>query len=396
MQYFSAATETYMKNKNSNSDSSIESLLDKCHKLPKNSEAHSGMVNMVSKHSNGTLNLWRLQFQENSQYQSLINITHLSRTSGHRYRVSDISSHPILPFLLSNSINENHEIALTDKLINSESENFFNYLDKSNDEELTYKEIKKARLKGIIIWGVEPVGPLNITGGIYELARVDSIKEQAFENIAWFPCFLPSFTLGNSSSSPSTLFASTDYSGITIYQAVFDARTLLHDKNQYKNGKNQSNSTERILRFQERAGHTFSSTSSYSNITDIAFDNFNVISNQSTARPGCIIELDKFADSHENWNKADLFHIYQEDLIFKKVSPKDHTNQQFNESYYLVLLEKKKTSETSYVEVVHMWKINVASAPIFEASFPTDLGENFLINFIKTSSLMLSLRFIQK
>lgn len=72
--------------------------------------------------------------------------------------------------------------------------------------------------KSLIIWGVEPIGPLSKTGGIYELARIDSPKRNAFENIAWFPCFLPSFTLGNSSSSPSTLFASTDADQITIYQ----------------------------------------------------------------------------------------------------------------------------------------------------------------------------------
>ena len=74
--------------------------------------------------------------------------------------------------------------------------------------------------KSLIIWGVEPIGPLSKTGGIYELARIDSPKRNAFENIAWFPCFLPSFTLGNSSSSPSTLFASTDADKITIYQGI--------------------------------------------------------------------------------------------------------------------------------------------------------------------------------
>ena len=66
----------------------------------------SGIINMVSRHNNGTLNLWRLQFQEGSQYQSLVNITHLSRTCGHRLIVSDICSHPILPFLLTNATNQ--------------------------------------------------------------------------------------------------------------------------------------------------------------------------------------------------------------------------------------------------------------------------------------------------
>ena len=149
---------------------------------------------MVSKHNNGTLNLWRLQFQENSQYQSLINITHLSRTSGHRFRVSDISSHPILPFLLSNSINEPEEEDFSNQ--QNESGNFY-YADNANNKSITEPDkSQNPFLNGIIIWGVKPVGPLNITGGIYELARIDSMTENAFENIAWFPCFLPSFTLG--------------------------------------------------------------------------------------------------------------------------------------------------------------------------------------------------------
>jgi hypothetical protein len=65
-----------------------------------------GVVNLVSKHNNGTLNLWRLQFNETSKYQSLVNVSHVFRTCGHRFRVSDITSHPVLPFLLTNSMME--------------------------------------------------------------------------------------------------------------------------------------------------------------------------------------------------------------------------------------------------------------------------------------------------
>jgi DmX-like protein len=288
------------------------------------------LVNMVSKHSNGTLNQWRLQFQENTKFQSLVNVTHLSRVCGHRFRVSDISSHPILPFLLTNSINDTKsnsvnitnnnnnsnkdfepDSSLLEKSMIEKNENFFKNNTLNENQRDLLQKMKKRKLKekfqkGLIIWGVEPVGPLSISGGIYELARVDSCKENAFENIAWFPCFLPSFTLGTASSSPSTLFVSSDSSCITIYQAVFDARTLLHDLKQ----KNM----------QQKGGIDYkkgvsTSSSMFSITTDIPYDNFNVISIQSTARPGCIIELDKLVDSNENWSKADLFHVYQEDLI---------------------------------------------------------------------------------
>lgn len=351
------------------------------------------LVNMVSKHSNGTLNQWRLQFQENTKFQSLVNVTHLSRVCGHRFRVSDISSHPILPFLLTNSINDTKsnsanitnnnnsnkdfepDSSLLEKSMIEKNENFFKNNTLNENQRDLLQKMKKRKLKekfqkGLIIWGVEPVGPLSISGGIYELARVDSCKENAFENIAWFPCFLPSFTLGTASSSPSTLFVSSDSSCITIYQAVFDARTLLHDLKQ----KNM----------QQKGGIDYkkgvsTSSSMFSITTDIPYDNFNVISIQSTARPGCIIELDKLVDSNENWSKADLFHVYQEDLIKNlnktttttagggvgsKSNKYQNTTHQFNETYYLVLLEKNENENFELVELVHMWKINVSSAPV--------------------------------
>ncbi len=347
---------------------------DKLYQFESKQHLMGVVVSMVSKHSNGTLNLWRLQFQENSRYQSLVNVTHLSRVCGHRFRVSDISSHPILPFLLTNAINDTKTGQLSNNakdFLNSvdsagmeRNESFFKNSNENRRElmqKMKRKKLKEKFQKGLIIWGVEPVGPLSISGGIYELARVDSSKENAFENIAWFPCFLPSFTLGMASSSPSTLFVSSDCSCITIFQAVFDARTLLHDLKQQK----QNTQTD------YRKGMSTSS-SMFSVTTDIPFDNFNVISIQSSARPGCIIELDKLVDSNENWSKADLFHVYQEDLIrnvnrctnLDANSKYQNITHQFNETYYLVLLEKIDSENGEPVEMVHMWKINVSSAPI--------------------------------
>ncbi len=191
--------------KNKSADSKIE---DSLIFLP-------SVVNMVSKHSNGTLNLWKLQFQDNSKYQSLINVSHMSRVCGHRFRVKDITSHPILPFLLTNSMNEiDHQTmeCNVEKELFSCNSTASNFSQLSGDHDLLEKRFQK----GLIIWGVESIGPLSKSGGIYELARIDSSKANAFENIAWFPCFLPSSTLGNLSSSPSTLFATTDYNCITI------------------------------------------------------------------------------------------------------------------------------------------------------------------------------------
>ena len=304
----------------------------------------TGIVNLVSKHKNGTLNLWQIQFQDNSKYQSIVNVTHLHRVCGHRFRVSDITSHPILPFLLTNSIND----------LNTKHRS--NHQEKNEDSEFYAKY-----QKGIVIWGVEPVGPLCKSGGIFELARIDSTKPNAFENIAWFPCFLPSFTLGSSSASPSTLFASTDASQISIYQAVFDARTLLQEciKTPIKQKKvATSSSISSCLSSDSCIG--------VSNITEIRKNSFNIVSIQSTARPGCIIQLDKLVDSNiSSWTKADLFHIYQENLINENYKIILSANNQFEESYFLVFIEKKRTVTNKNVkiaEIVHMWKIIISSS----------------------------------
>lgn len=57
------------------------------------------IVSMISKHTNGTLNLWNVMFGEKSQFASLLNISHAARSSGHRFRVNGIACHPVLPLL---------------------------------------------------------------------------------------------------------------------------------------------------------------------------------------------------------------------------------------------------------------------------------------------------------
>lgn len=61
------------------------------------------IVAMISKHTNGTMNLWSVMFAAKSKFTSLLNISHKSRASGHRFRVNDITCHPVLPLLLTTS-----------------------------------------------------------------------------------------------------------------------------------------------------------------------------------------------------------------------------------------------------------------------------------------------------
>lgn len=140
---------------------------------------------------------------------------------------------------------------------------------------------------------------------------------------------------------------------------MFDARTLLHDLLTQK----ASASSAPMSPTKVPNSISFSSTK------DIPYDNFNVVSIQSTARPGCIIELEQLPDSgNSGWTKADLFHIYQEGFVVRRCSTTTTTAMnsggyptgpsqsatsvdssisaearftQFNETFYLILLEKK-------------------------------------------------------
>jgi hypothetical protein len=68
----------------------------------------SPAISMVSQHSNGTLNLWQLTFADHTKFSQVLSIGHSSRVSGHRFRVNDITCHPVLPLLLTTS---HHNIA---------------------------------------------------------------------------------------------------------------------------------------------------------------------------------------------------------------------------------------------------------------------------------------------
>lgn len=60
-------------------------------------------LSMVTKHTNGTLNLWQLTFADKSKFSQVLSIGHASRASGHRFRVNDVTCHPVLPLLLTTS-----------------------------------------------------------------------------------------------------------------------------------------------------------------------------------------------------------------------------------------------------------------------------------------------------
>lgn len=351
----------------------------------------SPTISMVTKHTNGTLNLWQLTFADKSKFSQVLSIGHASRASGHRFRVNDITCHPVLPLLLTTSHHNIPEV----------KNNGIQEEDDEDDDDSTrngfvpkFTADKLQRGKDVcvpsgfcselILWRVDAVGPLSQSGGVSELARINSPEISAFSNVAWIPTLLPSTTLGNLSNSPSACFVASDGESLRVYQAVIDARTLLAE----------ISSSERRHRMMDSMMSLSTECSSLNdgllNHQSPLHDKIKIVSQQSTARPGCIIQLEAISDATHDWQNTQFLHVFQEQLItgergdnesnlfpiiennmdtgesYGGLMEKDldamvdlQRNSVFEEPFYIVVLEKTPTGVT-----IHMWRIVIASQPI--------------------------------
>lgn len=340
-------------------------------------------ISMVTKHTNGTLNLWQLTFADKSKFSQVLSIGHASRASGHRFRVNDITCHPVLPLLLTTSHHNVPELSNESKTSN---ENDYN----EEDSRFIAEKLRRGKdvcvplgfCSELILWRVDAVGPLSQSGGVSELARINSPEISAFSNVAWIPTLLPSTTLGNLSNSPSACFVASDGKSLRVYQAVIDARTLLAE----------ISSSERRHRMMD----SMMSLSECSSINEFhhqspLHDKIKIVSQQSTARPGCIIQLDAISDATHDWQNTQFLHVFQEQLITNERGDGDskaflnnllggdvlesigglmekeldamvdlQRNSVFEEPFYIVVLEKTQKGPTT----LHMWRIVIASQPI--------------------------------
>ncbi|XP_069348937.1 dmX-like protein 1 isoform X5 [Eulemur rufifrons] len=90
------------------------------------------------------------------------------------------------------------------------------------------------------------------------------------------------FPTGAYCNSPSACFVASDGQYLRLYEAVIDAKKLLFEL-------------------------------SNPEISKYVGEVFNIVSQQSTARPGCIIALDPITELHGR--KTQLLHVFQEDFI---------------------------------------------------------------------------------
>ena len=86
----------------------------------------------------------------------------------------------------------------------------------------------------LILWKVDTIGPLCKSGGIRELARINSGELTAFANVAWIPSVLSSSLLGQTFNSPCSCFIASDGVQLRVYQAVIDARAILSQSSSVK------------------------------------------------------------------------------------------------------------------------------------------------------------------
>ncbi|XP_036136303.1 dmX-like protein 1 isoform X6 [Molossus molossus] len=296
-------------------------------------------VMMISKHADGSLNQWLVSFAEESAFSTVLSISHKSRYCGHRFHLNDLACHSVLPLLLTTS----HHNALRTPDVDNQKQPY----DAVNTEDLAQQnkstvgiafQDPKAVYSELILWRVDPVGPLSFSGGVSELARINSLHVSAFSNVAWLPTLIPSYCLGAYCNSPSACFVASDGQYLRLYEAVIDAKKLLCEL-------------------------------SNPEISKYVGEVFNIVSQQSTARPGCIIALDPITKLQGR--KTQLLHVFREDFILNNLEKKNMGKDRilsdegsspngFSEKFYLIVIECTQDNRS----LLHMWNLHLKSTPV--------------------------------
>ncbi|KAM7391388.1 hypothetical protein PAMP_022082 [Pampus punctatissimus] len=304
-------------------------------------------VLMISKHADGSLNQWAVSFAEDSAFSTVLSVSHKSRYCGHRFHLNDLACHSLLPLLLTTSHHNALKTPEADSILAppeacstgfSHSASLPRGSRPSRVSLGMISQDPNAIYSELILWRVDPVGPLSLSGGVSELARINSLHASAFANVAWLPTLIPSSCLGVYCNSPSACFVASDGHSLRLYQAVIEAKKLLSEL-------------------------------SNPEISKYVGEVFNIISQQSTAKPGCIIELDAITDFQGK--ETQLLHVFEEDLILG--NERTETTQEnpdsshqasseppFSARFFLVVVELTPTGRS----LLHMWHLHLAARPV--------------------------------
>uniref|UniRef100_A0A4X2KR61 Dmx like 1 n=1 Tax=Vombatus ursinus TaxID=29139 RepID=A0A4X2KR61_VOMUR len=326
-------------------------------------------VMMISKHADGSLNQWLVSFAEESAFSTVLSISHKSRYCGHRFHLNDLACHSVLPLLLTTS----HHNALRTPDIDNQKQPY----DTLNSEEISLGEHSRSTVdvtfqdpnavySELILWRVDPVGPLSFSGGVSELARINSLHVSAFSNVAWLPTLIPSYCLGAYCNSPSACFVASDGQYLRLYEAVTDAKKLLYEL-------------------------------SNPEISKYVGEVFNIVSQQSTARPGCIIELDPITELHGR--KTQLLHVFQEDFILNSLEKKSlGKGNILSDSGKEKKFHKEREREVGVgvfvIWVMLIWQsANITTGQKCMASFTCNPAVFNFYNYLRTHPLLLRRHF---
>ncbi|XP_071611366.1 dmX-like protein 2 [Heliangelus exortis] len=305
-------------------------------------------VMLISKHTDGSLHQWAVTFADKSAFTTVLTVLHKFRCCGHSFHLSDLACHSVLPLLLTSS---HYNALLTPESgSSSDSEKISRKNSARHVEGSSRQHLKSAAThtfhdpdaiySELILWRVDPIGPLSYTGGVSELARINSLHTSAFSNVAWLPTLIPSYCLGTYCNSASACFVASDGKNLRLYQAVTDARKLLDELSDPETSK-------------------------------LIGEVFNIVGQLSTARPGCIIELD--AITNECGSNTQLLHVFQEGFVLGYKPHKEDVEGKeteiffqpsqgyrppsFSEKFYLVVIEK----DSNGCSVLHMWHLHLQS-----------------------------------
>ncbi|CAI5454852.1 unnamed protein product [Caenorhabditis angaria] len=294
----------------------------------------SNTIHILTSHDNGTLNLWHMAVDEKSCFSQVLNMTHISRMCGHRFKIRQVIAHPVLPLLLTTSRFESQNPAMNPSM---------------------------DFLSEVILWKIAPVGPLCKSGGVKELARVASPLRDGFSTLGWVPAILPSCTLGTVCNSPSSLFISSDGEKLIIYQAVVDARGLLAELSNadaaFNKGYLDDEDNDRMLRTPSPRGMFAPSF----------IKDFNVVSTQSTAKPGCVLEIGQIEDSNLKGLNLSFLHIFQARMVVPEETPTDdsaplssvidrYKSPAFSDKYFIVMVDHSNSED-----ILLMYSLTVSS-----------------------------------
>uniref|UniRef100_A0A3Q2DCI4 Dmx like 1 n=1 Tax=Cyprinodon variegatus TaxID=28743 RepID=A0A3Q2DCI4_CYPVA len=309
-------------------------------------------VLMISKHDDGSLNQWAVSFAEDSAFSTVLSVSHKSRYCGHRFHLNDLACHSLLPLLLTTSHHNALKTPEADSILappESYSTNLPSLSRGSRPARVSLGGVSQdpnAIYSELILWRVDPVGPLSLSGGVSELARINSLHASAFANVAWLPTLIPSSCLGVYCNSPSACFVASDGQSLRLYQAVIEAKKLLSEL-------------------------------SNPEISKYVGEVFNIISQQSTAKPGCIIELDAITDFQGK--EIQLLHVFEEELILGSVKTEDiqdvpsSSKPAFSGHFFLVVVELTPTGRS----LLHMWHLHLKEinpvSPITGSQFIFDV-----------------------